>query len=45
VAPRAPSLRAVVFECERNPFRDTVGGFERIAEILRDSTLAEKVAT
>jgi uncharacterized protein (UPF0276 family) len=45
VAPRAPNLRAVVFECERNPFRDTVVGFERIAEILRDSTLAEKVAT
>lgn len=31
VIPRAPNLKAVVFECERNPLEDTLAGFERIA--------------
>jgi uncharacterized protein (UPF0276 family) len=44
VAPRAPELRAVVFECERNPLRECRSGFERIARVLGDSPLAAKVA-
>jgi uncharacterized protein (UPF0276 family) len=44
VAPRAPHLRAVVFECERNPLRACRPGFERIADILGDSVLADRVA-
>ncbi|HEV8324690.1 MAG TPA: DUF692 family protein [Myxococcota bacterium] len=31
VAPRAPNLKAVVFECERNPAADCLEGFARIA--------------
>jgi uncharacterized protein (UPF0276 family) len=31
VAARAPNLKAVVFECERNPNDGVVAGFERIA--------------
>ncbi len=31
VVPRAPNLKAVVFECERNPIDDCLPGFERIA--------------
>jgi uncharacterized protein len=30
IAPRAPNLKAVVFECERNALDDVVPGFERI---------------
>lgn len=33
-AARASNLRAVVFECERNPTDACIPGFERIAEIL-----------
>jgi uncharacterized protein len=33
--PRSASLRAVVFECERNPMAGAVPGFERIESILR----------
>jgi uncharacterized protein (UPF0276 family) len=36
-AARAGNLRAVVFECERNPSRDVAPGFERIAAVLRGS--------
>ena len=36
VVPRALNLRAVVFECERNPLRDCLPGFARI-----DATLAQ----
>lgn len=36
VAARAPHLRAVVFECERNPIEECVPGFERIDGILRE---------
>jgi hypothetical protein len=39
VVPRAPNLRAVVFECERNPLPDTLEGFARITEVLGDSPL------
>jgi uncharacterized protein (UPF0276 family) len=35
VAARAPNLKAVVFECERNPLAACVAGFRRIAEIWR----------
>ena len=35
VVPRAPNLRAVVFECERNPMAACLDGFGRIAGVLR----------
>ncbi|MFT7580409.1 MAG: hypothetical protein ACI9MR_002080 [Myxococcota bacterium] len=35
VVARAPNLRAVVFECERNPLAKTLAGFERIASAWR----------
>jgi uncharacterized protein len=38
LVPRCPNLRAVVFECERNPLPDTLPGFTRLAQILRDSS-------
>lgn len=34
VAPRAPNLRAVIFECERNGLDETLPGFERISRTL-----------
>lgn len=34
VIPRCPNLRAVVFECERNPLPDTLDGFARITRML-----------
>jgi uncharacterized protein (UPF0276 family) len=34
VVPRAPNLRAVVFECERNPLDACLGGLARIAALL-----------
>lgn len=37
LVPRCPNLRAVVFECERNPLPDTLRGFARIATILETS--------
>ena len=33
VVPRAKNLRAVVFECERNPLSECIPGFERISEL------------
>lgn len=39
VVPRAPNLRAVVFECERVPFAASAPGFRRIASLLRGSPL------
>jgi len=39
VVPRCPNLRAVVFECERNPLPTTLDGFGRIAAILESSPL------
>lgn len=44
VAPRAPNLRAVVFECERNPLEDVIAGFDRIASTLESSALAGTLA-
>ena len=35
--PRCPNLRAVVFECERNPLPDTLAGFARITRMLEAS--------
>jgi len=35
VVPRASNLKAVVFECERNPLAATLDGFERLARLLR----------
>lgn len=34
VAPRAPNLKAVVFECERNPIPATLPVFRRIADVV-----------
>lgn len=34
VVPRCPNLRAVVFECERNPLASALPGFERLARTL-----------
>jgi uncharacterized protein (UPF0276 family) len=39
VVPRAPNLRAVVFECERNAVDACLPGFARIAETLRGTPL------
>ena len=45
IAPRAPNLRAVVFECERNPLTAVVPGLQRIAAVLATTALArEEVA-
>src|SRR5262249_22276875 len=35
VAPRARNLKAVVFECERNPMAASLAGFARIADVWR----------
>ena len=37
IAPRLPNLRAVVFECERNPIEKCIPGFERIADVLKST--------
>jgi uncharacterized protein len=34
VVPRARNLKAIVFECERNPVAACLGGFDRLATIL-----------
>lgn len=44
LAPRAENLRAVVFECERNPLEATLPGFRRIHGILRQSPLGRRMA-
>jgi uncharacterized protein len=44
VAPRAPHLKAVVFECERNPLAAVVPGFQRLAAVLATTPLAQKEA-
>jgi uncharacterized protein (UPF0276 family) len=38
VAPRAPNLKAVVFECERNALDVVIAGFQRIAATLPHGT-------
>jgi len=45
VAPRAPNLRAVVLECERNPLAECIPVFERLGRVLADSALAAEVAS
>jgi uncharacterized protein (UPF0276 family) len=40
VAPRCPNLKAVVFECERNPLERCIDGFSRIAAVLQDTPLS-----
>lgn len=42
VAERAPNLRAVAFECERNPLDACVPGFARIAEVLADTPFGRR---
>ncbi len=39
LAPRLPNLKAVVFECERNPLHTVLAGFERLATALSDTVL------
>jgi len=36
LVPRCPNLRAVVFECERNPLPETLAGFRRLARVLQE---------
>lgn len=43
ILPRLPNLRAVVFECERNPLEQVVPVFEQIAERMRASALSDRV--
>ncbi|HIA04875.1 MAG TPA: DUF692 family protein [Myxococcales bacterium] len=40
IVPRCPNLKAVVFECERNPLEDCLEGLQRISKILEGSSLA-----
>jgi uncharacterized protein (UPF0276 family) len=40
VAPRAPNLKAVVFECERNALATVLPGFQRLANNIATTTLA-----
>jgi uncharacterized protein (UPF0276 family) len=42
VAPRAPNLKAVVFECERNPIPMVIPGFQRLAATLARTVLARR---
>lgn len=44
LATRAPNLRAVVFECERNPIGATLPGFRRIREILSHTPMGRRLA-
>ncbi len=37
--PRAPNLKAVVFECERNPLHAVLAGFERLATSIAETAL------
>lgn len=39
LAPRLPNLKAVVFECERNPLHAVLTGFERLAATLEHTVL------
>jgi uncharacterized protein (UPF0276 family) len=41
VAPRAPNLRAVVFECERNPLDTVLAGLQHIAATVAQTSLAD----
>ena len=44
IAPRTPNLRAVVFECERNPMPECLPGFERIWESLAGTPFGRRAA-
>lgn len=37
VGPRAVHLKAVIFECERNPLAACLPGFSKISQVLRDT--------
>jgi len=39
LAPKLPNLKAVVFECERNPLHSVLAGFERLTTALEDTVL------
>ena len=39
LAPRLPNLKAVVFECERNPLHTVLSGFERLVATLANTVL------
>lgn len=45
IAPRLPNLKAVVFECERNPLHTVLAGFERLAATLAGSALANEAGS
>ena len=36
IVPRASNLRAVVYECERNPLEGCLGGFRRLERTLSE---------
>jgi uncharacterized protein len=40
MAPRAPNLKAVVFECERNPIPAVLDGFQRLVSTLDRTVMA-----
>lgn len=42
LVPKLPNLKAVVFECERNPLDTVLAGFERLATTLADSVLKDE---
>ena len=44
LAPRAPNLKAVVFECERNPMPTVIAGFQRMAATLHHTVLAHSAS-
>jgi uncharacterized protein (UPF0276 family) len=41
LAHRLPNLKAVVFECERNPLHTVLAGFERLATTLENTVLQQ----
>jgi len=42
VAPRAPNLKAVVFECERHPLAAVLPGLQRLASGLASTALGRE---
>ncbi|ETX03737.1 MAG: hypothetical protein ETSY2_32705 [Candidatus Entotheonella gemina] len=42
LVPKLPNLKAVVFECERNPLHTVLAGFERLATALEDRVMAHE---
>ena len=39
LAPRAPNLRAVIFECERNPVGEVIPVYDRVVDVLSAAPL------